>query len=121
NLGQDYQIKTGPELGPAPSNNAIVGSVLNPGGSSPAAGALVWAVVRDGNGQGTAGASQLVATIAGPDARFRLGLPVRVPDLSAYFVYQNQGDFIDLFGKATGEVSGTVGTEITTDGGTSPA
>jgi hypothetical protein len=122
NVGQHYQIRTGPELGPPPSSNAVVGSVLNPGGGSPAGGALVWATVRDGNGDGTGGAAQLLATLAGPDGRFRLGLQPRVPDLSAYFVYQNRGDLLDLVGTAaTGEVSGTIGTEITADGGTAPA
>jgi hypothetical protein len=78
--------------------------------------------VRDGNGQGTTGASQLLATLAGPDGRFRLGLQPRVPDLSAYFVYQNARDLIDLFSKAaSGEVSGTVDTQVTQDGGTTPA
>src|SRR5262249_1720161 len=100
NAGQHYHIKTGPDPAPAPANNAVVGSVLNPGGGSPASGALVWATVRDGNNQPTSGASQLLATIAQPDGRFRLPLQPRVPDLSAYFVYQNSGDLIDLFGKA---------------------
>ena len=45
-----------------------------------------------------------------------------MPDLSAYFVYQNAGDQIDVAAAAAaGEVSGSVGTEVTADGGTAPA
>jgi hypothetical protein len=122
NQGQHYQVKTGPDLPSPPLNNALVGSVLNPGGGSPAGGALIWVTVRDGNGQGSTGASQIISTIAGADGRFRLPLQPRLADLSAYFVYQNEGDFIDLFGRTgTGEVSGTVNTNITQDGGTAPA
>lgn len=122
NQGQHYQIKTGPEIGAPPSNNAVVGSVLNPGGTSPAAGALVWATVRDGNTQGTSGASQLLAVLAGQDGRFRLGMQPRVPDFTTYFQYSNEGDLIDLFGRAaSGEVSGTIDTRVTQEGGTAPA
>ncbi|HEV8634158.1 MAG TPA: fibronectin type III domain-containing protein [Chloroflexota bacterium] len=122
NGGQHYQIKTGPEItGSPPSGNAVAGQVLNPGGVAPAGGALVWAQVRDGNGQGTGGASQLLAALAGTDGRFNLLLQPRTPDLTAYFVYSNEGDAVEVSARAEqGAVDLSINTAVT-QGGTQPS
>lgn len=122
NGGQHFQVKTGPELGNPPQSNVIVGGVLNPGGVSPAGGALIWATVRDANGQGSPGSSQLAAALAGDDGRFQLDLGVRTADLGGYFTYSPAGDQIDLTARAPGgEVSVSVDTAVTQNGGASPS
>lgn len=122
NAGQHFQMRTGPEIGTPPQANRLVGQVLNPGGASPAGGALLWANLKDANGQGTSGSSQLLATLAEPDGRFNLTLDPRVPDLSAYFIYSNSGDQIEVAARApTGEASGAVDTAVTQNGGTTPS
>jgi hypothetical protein len=118
NGGQHYQIKTAPEIsGSPPSNNAVVGQVLNPGGGAPAGGALVWGAVRDGNGQGTGGTSQLLGALSGGDGRFNLPLQPRTGDLSSYFAYQNEGDAVDLSARGDqGAVDLSINTAVTQGG-----
>lgn len=64
NMGDLYQVKTGPATG-APSPGRIIwGYVYQPGGSVPAADAIVYLQLQDANSLGSAGASQWAATRA---------------------------------------------------------